>query len=141
MIYVFAEEARSGHCSHSDFTDQVEAEFRVVFVSEFRYVDKNIVCSLRFSESESQITETVSEQIFHVSVFVLQPFIVAIVKSQAGHGRFHERRSSAYCQKIVDLFHTIDHIGRRHDVAETPARYGICLGKRIADDRSLAHPR
>lgn len=48
MVHVFAEEAGAGHRAYADLLCEKLTELQIAVIAEFGYVEKYIVCALRY---------------------------------------------------------------------------------------------
>ena len=80
----------AGNGTNTDVLRQPLTEMQIVVHTVFRHVEHHVVGTLRIGEIKSELTETVSEKTFHVSVVRLQTLVITVGETQADGGGFHQ---------------------------------------------------
>ena len=117
VIDVLAEEARAGNSTYTYIAGEYVTEFEVALVTEFRDIQQDVICALRYGVDDTDIVESFQEQISLFGVFILKLFVVIIAEVQSDNRSLLQRSCRADGQEIMNLFRNIDNMRRRDDIA------------------------
>ena len=105
--HVLAEKATAGDSTHADVLRQPLAEAQVIPHAVFRHVEEHVVGTLRFGETEAELSQSVAKEIAHVGVVVVQFIVITVGEAKPHRGGLHQGCGGTDGEEIVHLLHTV----------------------------------
>ena len=98
---VLTEEATAGDGTHADVLRQPLAEAQVIPHAVFRHVEQHVIGTLRFGETEAELSQAVAEEVTHVGVVVVQLLVIAVREAESHRGGLHQGCGGTDGEEIV----------------------------------------